>query len=206
MSDFHIDQARKDTESKIAEHLSKTGDNLANYAQYLSENYHHIFKECMEILPKHVPGIVDVTSKAMENGDMLLRFKDEAFENPFNVNNVSDGTIKFFAYLLLLADPKPHPLMAVEEPENQLYPELLPGLCEEFRDYARRGEQIFISTHSPDFLNHVQIDELFALSKKDGTTSVLRVKDNPLINELIREGDNLGNIWTQGLLEFKTEN
>ena len=54
---------------------------------------------------------------------------------------VSDGTIKMFAYLVLLNDPKPYPLLAVEEPENQLYPELLPELAEEFRDYARRGGQ-----------------------------------------------------------------
>ena len=58
-----------------------------------------------------------------------------------------------FAYLVLLYDPKPHPLLAVEEPENQLYPELLYELIEEFRAYALRGGQVFVSTHSPDFLN-----------------------------------------------------
>ena len=59
--------------------------------------------------------------------------------------------LKCFAYLVLLYDPKPHLLLAVEEPENQLYPELLTELAEEFRDYARRGGQVFVSTHSPDF-------------------------------------------------------
>ncbi|MDI9348735.1 MAG: AAA family ATPase [Candidatus Symbiobacter sp.] len=205
VSDFHIDQARKDTESKIAEHLSKNGDNLANYAQYLSENYPGKFKECLEILPKRVPGIVDVTSEAMPNGDMLLRFKDESFEKPFIVKTVSDGTIKFFAYLLLLADPKPHPLMAVEEPENQLYPELLPGLCEEFRDYARRGNQIFISTHSPDFLNFVEIDELFALTKKIGVTTIKKVAENNLISDLIKEGDQLGYLWREGMIDWEQD-
>ncbi len=58
-------------------------------------------------------------------------------------------------------DPKPHPLLCVEEPENQLYPRLLAELAEEFRDYALRGGQAFISTHSPDFLNATQLDEVF---------------------------------------------
>jgi hypothetical protein len=37
----------------------------------------------------------------------------------FIANFVSDGTIKMFAYLLLLNDPYPHPLLCIEEPENQ---------------------------------------------------------------------------------------
>ena len=56
--------------------------------------------------------------------------------------------------------------MCVEEPENQLYPKLLYELAEEFRAYADRGGQIFVSTHSPDFLNAVELDEVFCLVKK----------------------------------------
>ncbi len=66
-----------------------------------------------------------------------------------------------FAYPVLLYDPETHPLLAVEEPENQLHPELLAELAEEFRDYARRGSQVFISTHSPDFLNATRLEEIY---------------------------------------------
>ena len=59
---------------------------------------------------------------------------------------------------ILLHDPQPHPLLAVEEPENQLYPALLIELIEEFRDYAGRGGQVFVSTHSPDFLNGAELE------------------------------------------------
>ena len=66
-------------------------------------------------------------------------------------------------YLILLYDPNPHPLLCVEEPENQLYPRLLPELAEEFRAYSERGGQVFVSTHSPDFLNATQLQEVFWL-------------------------------------------
>ncbi len=62
---------------------------------------------------------------------MLLRFQDGAFEDPFLARHVSDGTIKMLAYLVMLYDPAPHPLLCVEEPENQLYPKLLYELAEE---------------------------------------------------------------------------
>ena len=72
-----------------------------------------------------VPGVDAVETKVTEDGRLVLRFKDGSFKDPFIARHVSDGTIKMFADLLLLHDPKPHPLVAVEEPENQLYPALL---------------------------------------------------------------------------------
>ena len=87
----------------------------------------------------------------VHDGRLVLRFQDGSFKDPFIARYVSDGTIKMFAYLVLLYDPRPPPLLAVEKPENQLYLELLDELVEEFRDYARRGGQVFVSTHSPDW-------------------------------------------------------
>jgi predicted ATPase len=103
-----------------------------------------------------------------------------------------------FAYLLLLHDPAPHPLLCVEEPENQLYPSLLWELAEEFRDYARRGGQVLVSTHSPDFLNAVQVNEVFWLVKKDGFSQIRRAADDPQIVAFMEEGDQMGYLWKQG--------
>jgi predicted ATPase len=106
-----------------------------------------------------------------------------------------------FAYLVLLYDPQPHPLLAVEEPENQLYPELLYELIEEFRDYARRGGQVFVSTHSPDFLNGAHLDEIYWLVKTDGFTEIKRASESELLRNLVDEGDLPGSLWKQGLFE-----
>jgi predicted ATPase len=73
-----------------------------------------------------------------------------------------------------LYDPVPHPLLCIEEPENQLYPTLLWELAEEFRAYAQRGGQVFVSTHSPDFLNAVNLEEVFWLTKRDGCTQIMK--------------------------------
>jgi predicted ATPase len=104
-----------------------------------------------------------------------------------------------FAYLVLLNDPKPHPLLCIEEPENYLHPELLVELAEEFRDYANRGEgQVFISSHSPDFVNALELDELFWLSKEKGFTNIKRASIDPAIESLYNGGDKLGYLWKQG--------
>ena len=106
-----------------------------------------------------------------------------------------------FSYLILLHDPKPHPMLAVEEPENHLYPRLLSELAEEFRDYARRGGQVFVSTHSPEFINGASLEEIYWLEKKNGFATVQRAADRDLLRRLIDEGDRPGELWRQGLFE-----
>lgn len=201
VSDFHIADARPSTEAGYSEHLSTRGDNVAQVAQYLYENHPERFARVLNVMSQRVPGVSDVDAKPTEDGRLVLRFQDGSFKDPFIARYVSDGTIKMFAYLVLLYDPKPHPLLAVEEPESQLYPQLLVELAEEFRDYARRGGQVFVSTHSPDFLNGLQLDEIFWLVKKEGFTTVKRASDDELLKSLLAEGDLPGALWKQGLFE-----
>ena len=201
ISDFHIQQARPERESSYAEHLSREGENLAMVTEFLYRRHPDIFHKIIEKLKQRVPGISEVDSKITEEGRVLLRFKDGDFHDPFLARYVSDGTIKMFAYLVLLYDPKPHPLLCVEEPENQLYPKLLYELAEEFREYARKGGQVFVSTHSPDFLNGCELEEVFWLQKERGYTVVKRASDDEQITTYMNEGDQLGYLWRQGFFE-----
>jgi predicted ATPase len=199
VSDFHINKARPEQEANYAEHLSTEGDNLSLVTQYLHKQHPLQFKQILQILATCIPGITQVNSKTTEEGRVLLQFSDGAFEDPFLARYVSDGTIKMFAYLILLYDPNPHPLLCVEEPENQLYPTLLITLAEQFRDYARRGGQVFVSTHSPDFLNATTLDEVFWLVKKEGYTYITRAKEDEQVRAYMEAGDQMGYLWKEGL-------
>ncbi|SAI69660.1 recombination protein F [Bordetella ansorpii] len=201
ISDFHVSDARPSQEEGLAEHLSTRGDNLPLVANYLFEHYPEEFDHVLAAMQRRVPGVSVVESKQTEDGRLVLRFQDGNFTDPFIARHVSDGTIKMFAYLVLLNDPKPYPLLAVEEPENQLYPELLPELAEEFRGYAERGGQVFISTHSPDFLNALTLDEIYCLKKEGGFTSISRASDSENLRGLFEAGDLPGYLWKQGLFE-----
>lgn len=202
VSDFHINAARGRKEpSGDSEHLSETGENLPLVARYLHESHPKAFSSILETMARRVPGVSSVEPRLTEDGYLTLRFQDGSFKTPFMDRYVSDGTIKMFAYLVLLHDPKPHPLLCVEEPENQLYPQLMGELAEEFRAYANRGGQVFVSTHSPDFLNAIELDEACWLVKRDGCTEVHRARDNVQIAAYMAEGDQLGYLWKQGFFE-----
>lgn len=199
VSDFHINDARGSKDTGYAEHLSTTGDNLPLVAQYLYEKHPNIFKTVLDKMKQRVPGISQIEAKNTEDGRLILRFQDRAFKDPFIDRYVSDGTIKMFAYLVLLYDPNPHPLLCVEEPENQLYPSLLAELSEEFAAYTKKEGQVFVTTHSPDFLNSVELENIYWLEKKDGITTVHHAPDNEILKALVGEGDLPGYLWKQGL-------
>ncbi|MDR2786418.1 MAG: AAA family ATPase [Treponema sp.] len=202
VSDFHIEAARgsKDV-SGYSEHLTPNGDNLQLIANELYEDNREIFNTILQKMKARVPGIGDIQPEPIQDGRLLLKFQDGSFKDPFIDKYVSDGTIKMFAYLVLLHDPRPHPLLCVEEPENQLYPQLMMELAEEFRAYTQRGGQVFVSTHSPDFLNATQVDEIFWLAKKDGYTSIYRASDDKQLRAYMEAGDQMGYLWKQGFFK-----
>ncbi len=201
VSDIHINKARNIQQTDLAEHLSTLGENLSNVIDYLHNNHAIVLSKIVEVLKQRISGIIDVATKTTEDGRVLLKIQDKSFDEPFLVRFVSDGTIKMLAYLVLLYDPKPYPLLCVEEPENQLYPHLLEELAEEFRIYANRGEQVFVSTHSPDFLNAVEVNEVFYLSKNNGYTTIKRASEDEQIKAYMDGGDKMGYLWKQGFFD-----
>ena len=201
VSDFRIESARSSHDAGYAEHLSETGDNIALVAQFMYEHYPERFQQVLIKMAQRVPGIVSVDAAETADGRIILRFQDGDFKDPFISRYVSDGTLKMFAYLVLLYDPTPHPLLCIEEPENQLHPELLLELGEEFREYAKSGGQVLISTHSPDFVNGVKLEELFWLHKENGFSKVVRASEDLLLRSLVTEGDLPGALWKQGFFK-----
>jgi predicted ATPase len=201
VSDFQIDRMRDIQDVAYHESLSRKADNLANVAQYLYDQHRARFDGILDKMKERIPGVTKVEAKTTETGGILLRFQDGKFKSPFASKYVSDGTIKMFAYLVMLADPNPHKLLCVEEPENQLYPKLLTVLAEEFREYTHADGQLFVSTHSPDFINAVELNELFIIKKNNGFSQIEAVAKNQNIASLYQQGDDkLGYLWQEGLL------
>ncbi|MBQ6567020.1 MAG: AAA family ATPase [Treponema sp.] len=200
VSDFHIEAARGSKDmSADAEHLNKNGDNLQNVANAIREQYPEVFQKILDKMKSRVPGIGSIRSEITQDNRLLLEFQDSSFKDPFIDKYVSDGTLKMFAYLVLLNDPAPHPLLCIEEPENQLYPHLLDELVEEFREYTGRGGQVFVSTHSPALLNAAEVGEVFWFRKQNGYSEIFRASDNEQIVAYMKDGDKMGYLWNQGL-------
>lgn len=199
VSNLQNEEMRKINEVGADQQLSSSGNNLAQVASFLHQYHPKIFQTILDKMKQRVPGVDNVEAKQNDAGQVLLKFSDRSFVDPFISKHTSDGTIKMFAYLVLLHDPAPRPLLCIEEPENYLYPTLLRELAEELRLYAMQGGQVFVSTHSPDFVNALKIEELFLVKKEHGISQIVSAKKyDPQLIELYENGCELGWLWQHG--------
>ncbi len=188
-------------------HLNILGDNLGNVVQFMEREYPKNFQDILNRISSKIPGIHKIDTAKTPDGRLLLRFNDKGFSDPFYAQQMSDGTLKVFAYLLLLEDPSPPPFLCIEEPENGLYHKLLETLATEFRNHAtgqRGSSQIFITTHQPYFVDALLPQEVLILEKADdGFSTIRRASDNETVRHMVEEGLPLGGLWYSDYLDAR---
>ncbi len=208
LSYFTPDSARKIPQAGVQKHLNLHGDNIGNVVQYMERNHPIIFKRILDDISDKIPGIgtIEPYRDSITN-NLYLLFKDKGFTKPFTQQQMSDGTLKMFSYLLLLNDPEPAPFICIEEPENGLYHKLLETLAREFREHAtgkKGSSQIFITTHQPYFVDALEPDEVWILEKgQNGFSTIRRASDDPIVKNMVAEGLLLGGLWYSDYLDAR---
>ena len=207
LSYFYPDAARSIPSAGPQRHLNIHGDNIGNVVQFMEREHKSRFKGILQQIAAKIPGIDSIDTLETEDKRVLLRFNDGAFGDPFFAQQMSDGTLKVFAYLLLLEDPDPPPFICIEEPENGLYHKLLEALAQEFRLRAtgkKNSPQIFVTTHQPYFVDALAPDEVWLLEKgSDGYSIIRRVSELAIVKNLVDEGLPLGGLWYSDYLEAR---
>lgn len=198
LSYLSADSARGAPEAGPKERLSQTGDNLPNVIQFLKEQHPARLEKILGTLRLRVPRLESVQAEILADGRLLLRIKDAPFTQPILAKYASDGTLKMLAYLTMLYDPTPPPLLGIEEPENYLHPRLLEGLAEECRGSAAES-QLIVTTHSPYFVNGLRPREVWVLFRdEEGYTRSRHVADVQGVKEFSECGAALGDLWMEG--------
>lgn len=195
---FSPDEARHIQTVAPQPHLNRTGSNINNVAQYMFRENKKGFMKVLEDIQKKLPNIEKIEPVKFDNGQMMLKFWEKGFKSAFYSPKMSDGTLKLFAYYLLLHESNPRQLVFIEEPENGLYHQYLKLLAEEMVESAGTGftKQLFVTTHSPFFVNALSPENVWVLQKgEDGFSTAKRASEYRFVKELSEEGVPLGDMW-----------
>ena len=207
ISYFTPDAARSLPLAGPQKHLNIHGDNLGNVVQFMEREHPKRFQDILKRISGKIPGIDNIDTEKTSDGRLLLRFNDKGFRDLFYSQQMSDGTLKAFAYLLLLENPNPPPFLCIEEPENGLYHKLLESLAREFREHARDrkdGSQVFMTTHHPYFVDALDPHEVWILDKgPEGFSTIRRASDDPIVRNMVAEGLPLGGLWYSDYLDAR---
>jgi len=195
---FTPDTARQIQTAAPAPYLDRTGGNLNNVSQFMYRENPSDFKRILSDIQTKIPNINRIEPKRLENGQMVLEFYQDAFSKPFYSQRMSDGTLKLFAYYLLLHERNPRQLVFIEEPENGLYHQYLADLATEMSRNVSSGysKQLFVTTHSPFFVNALLPEQVWVLEKgPDGFSVAKRASDFDFVKDLVDAGAYMGDLW-----------
>lgn len=190
--------AREPSMAGAEPHLDREGKNLAKYLQFIQRSKPEAFQGILSRIAKKIPGISDIKPDEYKNRQLVLEFTSVGYSQPFFKEDMSDGTLKMLAYMLLMEDPNPAPLIGIEEPENGLHHQLLIHLANELKEFAaeEKGPQVLVTTHSPHFVDALTPSEVWILDKGvDGYSKLIRAADIPDIVNFFNEGIPMGSLW-----------
>ena len=103
LSYFTPDAARSLPLAEPQKHLNVHGDNLGNVVQFMEREHPGRFQGILDRIADKIPGIGHIAARKSPDGRLLLRFNDKGFADPFYAQQMSDGTLKVFAYLIKIA-------------------------------------------------------------------------------------------------------
>jgi len=176
--------------------LGYHGNNIARVLLHLYLEDRRRFQVIESVLKSLVPRVNEIVPHIKET-KIHLWLREEGFEDPIPAELVSDGTLRLLA--LILALHLDSSLVALEEPENCIHPHLLQALV----DLTRKAPcQVIITTHSPYLLDHVKIDEVFVVERRDLETIIIKLsnhRDIERVKKLLEEGGTLGEAWYSGI-------
>lgn len=164
-------------------------DNDTRYAD-ADENLKEILSAAFEDFSK-----LDIRTLALGMVGLYWRTKKNW---AFPAAQMSDGVLRFLGLATLLLLPDPPSLIAIDEPEIGLHPQMIPLLGGLLKRAAART-QIIVSTHSPLLLNEVEAEDVVTVEVENGITSLTRQDSDRL--QIWLDRYTLGNLWTMGKLE-----
>ena len=119
-----------------------------------------------------------------------------------NIGLLSDGTLRVLSILIELLVSFPSSTIIIEEPEAQIHPAMLAKLLNEIETYTY-GENLILSTHSPQVVSWASPEKINLVYRKDGRTFVRKLGEDDIHNViayLSEEGD-LGEWIYSGILD-----
>ena len=138
---------------------------------------------------------VDDFGFVIEGGTVQVFLREGDFNTP--AKRLSDGTLRYLCLLMILCDPKPPPLICIEEPEIGLHPDILPGIADLLVEASTRT-QLIVTTHSNILVDALteRPDSVLVCEKHDGQTQISRLSKEDLSVWL--EKYRLGELWMSG--------
>lgn len=170
-------------------------DDSSNLAPVLSSFRGDVKQQFLDALKKAYEGISEWGFE-MHSGSIHL-YVDEGGGVRIPATRLSDGTLRYLCLLAILLHPAPPSMIAIEEPELGLHPDLMPTIARLLID-ASSKTQLLVTTHSKALVDALtpRPDTVIVCEKTPRGSTFQRLDARRLSAWL--EKYSLGDLWTSG--------
>ena len=179
--------------------LEKDGSNLAIVIKKILEDPEKK-KAFSDLIRDMLPFVDEIAVEKFMDMSLFLKLKEIYSKNKyFPASVVSDGTINICALIIALYF-EDRPVTIIEEPERNIHPYLISRLVEMLKD-ASRFKQIIVTTHNPEMVKHVSIEDILLISRdNEGFSRLTRPANKTEIRNFLENEIGIEDLFIQNLL------
>jgi predicted ATPase len=179
--------------------LEEDGSNFAIVLRYLlqDEEKRNNFRYLLQDL---LPFVKDIDVQHVSDRWLLFRL-EEKYKKDFYLpaSLLSDGTIQLASLIIALFFVE-KPVVIIEETDRNLYPAVLSRVMEMIED-ASKMKQIVITTHNPEVLKYVDLNDLLLIYRdKEGFSQVSRPADSKRVQAFLEKQLGVDFLFVNNLL------
>lgn len=186
--------------------LQEHGENFSSWITTL-QTKPDSFRQIRHAVLDALPDLNEIIIEPTQASKIVLGTVEKHLRRPTSISRMSDGELAFLALVSLIFAPPElsAPVFCLEEPENYLHPHLLETLVELLTqrqdNLGEHAAQILATTHSPQLVDNISIDDLIVVEKSEGQTKFTRPSSDRQLRELVaRKELGLGDLWFTGAL------
>ncbi|MFH1771176.1 MAG: AAA family ATPase [archaeon] len=154
-------------------------DSLINLANSDDENERLLFNQFIQFIGKISP-LIEIIDPVVENKRVVdIKFKTGKNEEiPLSTIGGGNNELLLLLHEIIISGGR---ILAIEEPEIHLHPEAERKLFR-FMDEFSQTTQIFVVTHSPVFVEPMNLRGLHRVVKKDDETIIYSMNQNDYVD------------------------
>lgn len=166
-----------------AESLDSTGSNLAQRLHTIHSNDRPLFKKIQDFMHGAIPD-VGLMHTPLSSTNTAIGFTANNGGFQTKLHDMGGGVEQLLMIATVLHGEKSNFKLFLEEPESHLHAGAQRFLIEQL---VTSGRQIFVTTHSPTFVNTEKSHNLYRVKLTDGKTEISEVREAEHLSELLQD-------------------
>lgn len=174
------------------------GEDLIPFLYYLRESDRNRYEAIEDVLKVAFPSFESLSFPPVAAGMLSMTWKDQNYNKPFYMHELSEGTLRFLWLVSILQAPGLSTVTMIDEPEVSLHPELLSILADLMREASKRT-QLIVATHSDRLIRFLNAAEVVVMDSDDDGCTTATWGDALDLENWLKEYS-LDEVWRMGRL------